>query len=389
MKKNKNWNIKHKFRNSNMRKRKKNAHFCFIMLFSLVVSSYSTSDVAKLENDFNSNESRVNNKSNPSKDRGILSDSGQELENQTIGVGFFLFSILIHFLSTILLSLIWNYLNNASITKRCLLLYLYQDAVAITLIASYVWFGIIISCYANPKGFMTNLVQATVLSICLISSQLALILVLNLVSIIKLYTMKEKVIDPPMPWEDDDDQVIKKFRTLVILSITLFVSVMYAQGLYPKAFYYLIGDHTPILDLSNGPKIFECVLGILVIAPTITIILTAFYRQTEEQALETRREGKVYLLIVTFILIMVSGMVYGAFSDKMGSFLTFGQCLATVAMVVTPCFIILSSQPLKSFAQKVVLNFSSSMLDKMNNYYRQTIACIEINRRSRQIAPIV
>ena len=105
-----------------------------------------------------------------------------------------------------------------SVTKRCLLLYLYQDAVAITLMASYIWSGIIVSCYTNPQGHMSNLIQATVLSVCLISVELALILILNFVSIIKIYTMKEKVI------------VAKARTSATKICITRYGNVMSSRG---------------------------------------------------------------------------------------------------------------------------------------------------------------
>ena len=355
----------------------------------LAVSNCSTQDDSRLVNDSISSRTSTKDLSRLPEVKRPNFNNGLKSEINKIGMIFVIISILTQFTSSILLSLIWNYLNNMSVTKRCLLLYLYQDAVAITLIASYIWSGIIVSCYTNPQGHMSNLIQATVLSVCLISVELALILILNFVSIIKIYTMKEKVIDPPMPWYDDDEKVMKKIRIMIVLSIAFFVTAMYTEGLYPKAYYYIIGDHTPLMDLSNGPKIFEGVLGILSIVPTVTMILACFYRQTEEQALATKREGKVYLLVVTFIVIMVSGMVYGAFSDRLGHFLTVGQCLVTVAMVGMPCFIILKSHPLKSSCRKVTLNFYSLVTDKFTAHYGRFNTCMKLRQRPNQIVPIV
>ena len=389
MRKNRNWIRRQKVRNTPKRRTKLRVSFSLIMLLSFVVSAYSNQDNLTLKKHLNPTTMDTIDAIKLPEQEKFLSDDSLKSETNKIGITFVLFSILTLLISTILLSLIWSYLNNVSITKRCLLLYLYQDAIAITLMASYIWVAIIISCFSNANGFMSNRTEATILSICLISVEIALILIVNLVSLIKIYTMKEKVIDPPMPWNHDDDNVMKELRMIIALSITLFVSAMYSQGLYPKAYYYFIGDHTPLLDLSIGPKIFEGVLGVLFIVPTFTIILASRYRQTEEQALATRREGKVYFLVVTFILIMVSGVVYGAFSDQLGHFLIVGQCLVTVAMVVTPTFIILSSHPLKAFCQKVVLSFSSSMMDKINSYQSRVQACINSHQRSRQIVPIV
>ena len=355
----------------------------------LVGSNCSTQDGSRLVNDSMSARTSTNDLSKLPEIKRPNFHNGLKSENNKIGMIFVIISILTQVTSSVLLSLIWNYLNNMSVTKRCLLLYLYQDAVAITLMASYIWSGIIVFCYSDPQGHMSNLVQATVLSVCLISVELALILILNFVSIIKIYTMKEKVIDPPMPWYDDDEKVMKKIRIMIVLSIAFFVTAMYTEGLYPKAYYYIIGDHTPLMDLSNGPKIFEGVLGILSIVPTVTMILACFYRQTEEQALATKREGKVYLLVVTFIVIMVSGMVYGAFSDRLGHFLTVGQFLVTVAMVGMPCFIILKSNPLKSSCRKVILNFYSLVADKFTTYCGRFNACMKLHQSPNQIVPIV
>ena len=359
----------------------------FIICMSLLVQSHSISNVQKSENETVANGS---SKAPEPKiqERDLIEDSLKP-SNPSIGIPFILASLLTLFSSTILLSLIWRYLKNLSITKSCLLLYLYKDAIATTLLASYVWIIIIFSCYYDSEGFMTNLVHATILSMILISIELELLLILNLVSIIKLYTMKEKVIDPPMPWGDGDDKASNRIRVMNAVSITLFVSIMYAEGFYPKAYYYFIGDHTPLLELSNGPKIFEGVLGILFIIPTITIILTIFYHQTEEQAQATRREGKVYFLVVILIFIMVAGVIYGAFSDKLGHFLIFGQCLLTVANVITPFIVILSSPPLKSFVRKVASDFTSSFVGRMEHFRSRISNLINVSQRSNQIVPIV
>ena len=361
---------------------------CFFIIFmSLLVSSNSISDVSKSEIDTDANVSSET----PTHEiqNGNLNEKSLKTTNHSIKIPFIIASLLILLISTILLSLIWSYLNNLSITKSCLLLYLYKDAVATTLLASYIWIIIIFSCYFNSEGFMSNLVQATILSMILISVELELILILNLVSIIKLYTMKEKVIDPQMPWGDGDDKASNKIRVMNALSIAFFVSTMYAEGFYPKAYYYFIGDHTPLLELSNGPKIFEGVLGILFIIPTITIIITLFYHQTEEQAQATRREGKVYFLVVTFIFIMVAGVIYGAFSDRLGHFLIFGQYLQTVATIITPFIVILSSPPLKLFVLKVLSDFASSVIDRIGLSRDRISTFINRNQRSNQIVPIV
>jgi len=381
--------IGRKLNKSKRKKRKKNLYISFALLMSLVISSYSTNDDFRLSNDSVSNRHHHKNESKFSTQEENPSDDGLKSENQNIGLLFVLFSILILFLSNILLVVIWKYLSNASVTKRCLLLYLYQDGLTTVLIAAWIWFAIIISCYVNNKGAMSNEAQATVLSIFLISVELQLILILNVVSIIKLYTMKEKVVDPPMPWNDDEDTILKKIRIITILSIILFVFSMYREGFYPKAYYYFVGDHTPLLNLSNGPKIFEAVLGILFIVPTITIFLRCFYAQTEEQSVANKQEGKVYVLVVTFIVIMVSGVIYGAFSDKMGHFLIIGQCLITIACVATPFATILLSDPLKSFAQKVASETSASLAERFHSYYGQINAFVVLHQRSPQIAPIV
>ena len=359
----------------------------FMMCMFLLASSHSISDVSESENQTVANGSSQILR--PKIHEPDLIEDSENTTNHSIGIPFILASLLTLLFSTILLSLIWSYLNNLSITKSCLLLYLYKDAVATTLLASYIWIIIIFSCYFNSEGFMSNLVQATILSMVLISVELELILILNLVSIIKLYTMKEKVIDPPMPWGEGDDKVSNKIRVMNVVSITFFVSTMHAEGFYPKAFYYFIGDHTPLLELSNGPKIFEGVLGVLFIIPTITIILTIFYHQTEEQVQATRREGKVYSLVVIFIFIMVAGVIYGAFSDKLGHFLIFGQCLLTVANAITPFIVILSSPPLKLFVQKVASDFTSSFVGRMDHLIRQISTLVNVNQRSNQIVPIV
>ena len=224
--------------------------------------------------------------------RSEAADNIEEDQNDNdlnIGSIFVIFSILSLLASTILLTFIWKYLKSASITKECILLYLYEDSVGIVLVAGWVWFAIVISFYTTTTGAALEVYQVSVLSFCIITIELQLLLILNVVSIIKLYMKKEMVLDPPIPWSDDDHDGIKKLRMVSWIVIFLFVLGMYAGSFYPKAYYYLIGDNRSLLDLPNGPVIFDGILGTLFVIPTISIILSSFYRPSEEQSQATTR----------------------------------------------------------------------------------------------------
>lgn len=318
-------------------------------------------------------------------------------EDLEISSFFLFFSILSLLVSTVLLTFIWKYLKNASITKECILLYLYEDSVGIVLIAGWIWFAIVLSCYISTAGSSLGVYEVTILSFCIITIELQLLLILNIVSIIKLYMMKEMVLDPPIPWGEDDHDGMKKLRICSWIVITLFVLVMYVSGLYPKPYYYLIGDNRSLLDLPNGPVIFDGLLCLLFVIPTIittvTIILTCFYRQTEEQSLAMKRNQQFYYLLITFILVIGAGIVFGMFSSELGSYLKFGQLLIVVACVIAPFFIIITSIPLKAYTEKILANAFANVMAYAVNVLHNNCPVIDLSLvvrpPPRQIQPIV
>ena len=231
------------------------------------------------------------------------------------------------------------------------------------------------------------------LSFCIITIELQLLLILNIVSSIKLYSMKEMVLDPPIPWGEDDHDAIKKLRVGSWMVILLFVIAMYGCGFYPKPYYYLIGDNRSLLDLPNGPVIFEVILGLLFVVPTITIILTGFYRQTQEQSFATKRNQQFYYLLIIFILIIAVGIIYGIFSSELGSFLILGQLLIVLGCVIAPFLIIITSIPLKAFTEKILANTLANTMASVVNMLHNNCSAIDISlgcrQGPRQIHPII
>ena len=319
-------------------------------------------------------------------------EEAQNGNDLNIGSIFLIFSILSLLASTILLTFIWKYLKNATITKECILLYLYEDSVGIALIASWVWFAIVISCYITTTGGTLGVYEVTILSFCIITIELQLLLILNVVSIIKLYTIKKMVLDPPIPWGDDDHDGIRKLRIVTWMVVTLFVLGMYAGGFYPKAYYYLVSDNRSLLDLPNGPVIFDGILGILFVIPTICTILASFYRQSEEQSLATKRNQRFHHQLIIFILIIAAGIVYGIFSSMLGSFLIFGQLCFVGGCVITPFLIIVTSVPLKAYTEKILANALANAMASILNVWNRNCRVIDASliflQRPRQIHPI-
>jgi hypothetical protein len=202
---------------------------------------------------------------------------------------------------------------------------------------------------------------------------------------------KEMVLDPPIPWSDDDHDGIKKLRMVSWIVIFLFVLGMYAGSFYPKAYYYLIGDNRSLLDLPNGPVIFDRILGILFVIPAISIILSSFCYPSEEQSQDTTRNRQFHYQLIIFILIIAAGIVYGIFSSELGSFLIFGQWVIVVGCVITPFFIIITSVPLKAYTEKIVANAianaMASVLNVWNTIYHVIDISVIFRQRPRQIHP--
>ena len=116
-------------------------------------------------------------------------------------------------MSVALLIIIYSYLRNIGLVNECVLLHLYKDVVAIFIFMRIVQItkGIVGSFTLTKSKDQTsmNQISAQILSFTLFASTFAILTLLNIISAIRLYIAKKMVLDPPMPWDNDEKFGIK------------------------------------------------------------------------------------------------------------------------------------------------------------------------------------
>ena len=372
-----------------MRTTRSKFSFCLFLFLSPVTSFNGNRDILRFPNDTNSWKNISKKDFETQSISQKLSNDNLESKNEQIGLLFFLLSILILLLSSLLLSVIWNYLNNVSTAKRCFLLYLYQDMIGIALLTSWVWFGLILYCYMIVNGTILNSTEATIFSISLKSLALGFGILSSLSSVIKLYQMKESVIDLPNPWDAEEERIISKVRIMVILIILLYATGMSLVGFQPLLYFFLAGDNISFLELPYGSIMFECLFGFVFAIPAFTFILDCCLRSKERQALAIQIERKFQSIVFLMILVtLIGGIIMKTSSKSKDNILIIGELLVVIACLEVPLWIIVSSHPLRQYTKRTAFDYFSLVTRWMQQYIGQIIAIFRHCRRASQIMPI-
>ena len=124
-------------------------------------------------------------------------------------------------ISNIFSFLILNYLGNLALAKDCLLLYLYKDLMKLAICMNCLSEISVALGYTIGGELGTLATVAKVLSFMGSHILLLLLIFMNIIGALKLYQRKTNILDPPMPWGDDDSMGIKWIRLIVTLVLSL------------------------------------------------------------------------------------------------------------------------------------------------------------------------
>ena len=323
--------------------------------------------------------------------------SQQMIEPQAIVVvstNFMTFSILCFFLTNILLFLLLGYLNSVSLEKHGMLLYLYMDIVKICLLINGLWLMAVMSCNLLGNGLTLNEAAAKPISYGFLALGQVLMLVLNVMVILRYRMMKERMLDPPMPWDTSDEETIcsmNKVRFFILLLTTFSICILYGFNIYPKTYYSLSGDKRSYLNLPVGTTIISVVQLYLLCSYTITAVLNEF-RQVKSQidGLIDFYPRQLNYLLRGYIILVIIFLTSSMFIPYGHGYLWITlQSVITLGGVIFPATLIMIVSPLRSYAGRKLSNAYSAALETMKkntwfgNVYR---AC---RRNSPTVVPII
>ena len=196
-----------------------------------------------------------------------------------------------------LLCLVFAYLHSVNLAKECLLLRLYKEFILVLVSCSGLINVLSIGMY--KYGYPMHWIPATIITVCLRIGTINLLLLANIVQFLKYRMNKEKMLDPPMPWGDDEHRGIIWIRVFCWGLSTGFVITMYVVGLHTATYQLLIGK-----DYDQSIPIIHSGLNIFLLSTCLFFIIgeNYFRKKNDAQAFDPVVSRRLKYLILGFVL---------------------------------------------------------------------------------------
>ena len=194
--------------------------------------------------------------------------------------------------------LIFAYLHNLTLNKQCVLVALYKEFI-IALVLTLTM-GNFISIGMYTHGYPMNWIPATIITICTRIGFIVLLLFANIIQLLKYRMSKEKILDPPMPWGDDEQRGMIWIRVSCWGFSAVLSIIMYACGIHTPFYYLSIGKavnpYVPIIRSS---------IDIFLLATcTLFIVGEKYYQKNNaEQVFDPIVTRRLKYLILGFLLV--------------------------------------------------------------------------------------
>ena len=130
-----------------------------------------------------------------------------------------------------LFGFIFAYLSNVSLAKQCLLLYLYKDFVLV-FIAYSCWLELSFLYVYTYGDVQIDWIPAAIITFGVRCGVSVLLSLAAVISFIKYRMKKETILDPTMPWGEDDEKGMKWIRIFCCGPSIGGLSTMYACNIY-------------------------------------------------------------------------------------------------------------------------------------------------------------
>ena len=239
-----------------------------------------------------------------------------------------------------------------------------KDLVVVWLFGTCVWNSRAIVCYFNTDPDVEmDTTAAKILSFLSEIFTISLFLTTNIIASIKLYKTKNLLLDPPMPWGDDDEWGIKILRTAVIVLSVVVTSTGFLLGQYSRWFYLYIGLEAS-QKLTDHPFYFHftifSAINILMVFSCIALTLLRRYHQCEEN--ELSENSMPHEMDYVFGMMSVFWVVFFTFrflfdfniiTTVMISYrnrLFLFQIFISILLFTPPVWVLLRSSKVRSFA---------------------------------------
>ena len=250
-----------------------------------------------------------------------------------------------------------GYLANISLAKDCLLLYLYKDLIRLGICLNCLGEISLVLIYSTEDGTGIPGTRARILSFLALNIFLLLSLSMNAIAAMKLYMKVTNMLDPPMPWEDDDGKGMKWIRMIAAMFTLLFTSITFGIGIYPKTYYWFSGQEMSFYEDTAAPIIYPTVFLFLMSTCIIVSLGLKIYKWSSPHLADAGIPQQINyfywtLGLVLFFMILISEL--NVLSSK--NVWKLWQFNVVVIQVGSPIITVLRSKQLRHFTYNFVRN---------------------------------
>ena len=328
-------------------------YFAWIAVFSLMVPSKYTGHCTSLKNVsiFVTSERTNEEKNMLAKATDAITSTSQVTGPRfSMGKKLFSLSLILSHVVILLVSLsMLGYLDSLPIVKQTLIFYLYKDFTFSLITLNCSWVLLRVLHFTSFNGYEMNDLVIKMMGFLVYFMTVQHLVFLNIITILNLYTRKKAMIDPPMPWGDNDDLGLKIIRLSTVVSIFVFTATLYMNGMYPILyFFFKNGYNTSLADLPKETAIFLVPILFLIITFLITSLVAIHYKYTRQQNLDTGIPQHHYILDLLGVVLIIARLFFSAFGlSSIWNLLTINS-LASIFMQLV---IILKNDELTSYVK--------------------------------------
>ena len=259
-------------------------------------------------------------------------------------------------ISNVFSLVILNYLGNLGLAKDCLLLYLYKDLMKLAISMNCLSEISVALAYTLGGVAGTSATVTKVFSFMGCHILLLMLLLMNISCALKVYQRKTNILDPPMPWGDDDDKGIKWIRLIATLVSLILTSTMFGLGIYPTSYYWFSRQEIPSLSKeSMSFYVFPILLIVLIFTSIITALAGKFYKRQIPHPADSNIPHQIDYFHMTFCFLLFLMVLLGE-SQIFSSNNTWNiwKMYLIVIQVAIPVLTVLKENQLRRYAYNLL-----------------------------------
>ena len=189
---------------------------------------------------------------------------------------------------------------------------------------------------------------------------------MNIISALKFYQRKTNILDPPMPWGDDEGQGIKWIRVIATTLSLVFTCTMFGFGIYPKTYYWFTGqEYQSVSKVATAFIIYPVVLMFLIFASIITGLLAKLYKRSNPCPADSGIPKQINYFQKTFCLMLFLTVIIGESNFLSSTNLwTVWKINLAIMQVCVPVLTVLKENQLRQYSY----HFLRSKLEELFYY---------------------